>query len=382
MLARTLPAIALLALSSCGHKEEPAAKAKAAPQAPIAVSTTRAANTDWQVTREAVGTIRARITATVSARLMAYVRELRVNTGDTVRAGQTLITLDSKDLDTAVRQAEEAQREARSYEAEVESAIRGAKAQLDLAQVTFNRMKDLSEKKSISNQEFDEAQARFRLAQAGHDTAVSKRKQIEAKVAQASEAVKNAGIFRSYTEITAPFSGTVIEKRVEAGSLATPGAPLLILEQAGAYRLEVPVDESLLAGIRRGQRIEVAVDATDKTLAATVGEIVPFADAASRTITVKLDLPPASGLRTGLSGRAQFRLASAKALTIPESAIQPQGSLQLVFTVDRNHARSRLVTLGERRGGQVQILSGLNEGEQVITPIPPLLADGSPVEVR
>ncbi|MCC6342594.1 MAG: efflux RND transporter periplasmic adaptor subunit [Bryobacterales bacterium] len=368
-----------LTLAGCGGHEEPAKKRPTA--TPMAVTTVTAEGSEWPVVREAVGTVRARVSGSVSSRIMAYAREVRVNQGDRVRAGQLLITLDAKDLDTSVRRAEEARREARSAEAEVESAIRAAKAQLDLAEVTFQRMKDLFDKKSISHQEFDEARARLQLARANHDTAVSRRGQLEAKIEQAEAAVGNASIMRGYAEITAPFAGVVTEKRVEPGNLATPGAPLLIIEQTGSYRLEVPVDESLLPSLRRGQRVEVELDALSRALEAPVAEVVPSVDPATRSVTVKLDLPGLTGLRTGMSGRARFPGAVSKVLALPASAVRQQGSLQFVFVADQGHARGRLVTTGEHRGGLVRILSGLSEGDSYIHPLPPTLIDGAPVEV-
>jgi RND family efflux transporter MFP subunit len=292
------------------------------------------------------------------------------------------LTLDSKELDTAQRQAEEAQREARSAEAEVNAAIAAAKAQLDLTQTTFRRMRELFEKRSISNQEFDEAQAKVRLAEARLEMAQAKRKQLEARISQSGEAVKSAGIMRDYSQVTAPFAGVVTEKRVEPGNLATPGAPLLLIEQAGAFRLEVPVDESLLGGLKRGQRIEVLLEALDRTLMAPVAEIVPVVDAATRSVTVKLDLPAVANLRSGMSGRARFAGGVGRALVAPASAIRSEGSLQTLFVADGGVARSRMVTLGDRRSDQAQVLTGLAEGERVITPIPVALRDGDRVEVR
>ncbi|MBS1824332.1 MAG: efflux RND transporter periplasmic adaptor subunit [Acidobacteria bacterium] len=380
-MKKILPVIGTILLAACGHKEEPAKKA-VTPAPAISVQVAKVAAADWAVAREVVGTVRARNTASVSSRIMAYVREVRASQGDTVRAGQVLITLDSKDLDTAQRQAHEAQREAQSAEAEVESAIRAAKAQRDLTQVTFDRMKGLFEKKSISNQEFDEAQAKLRLAQANVEMAEAKRKQLDARIAQAREQVQIAGIQQAYTQITAPFAGVVSEKRVEPGNLATPGAPLLLIEQTGSYRLEAPLDESLLPTVKRGAAVEVRLEALDRTVRATVSEIVPSIDAATRTVTVKLDLPGVANLRSGMSGRAGFGAGSERVVLVPVSAIRTDGSLQLVFVVDGGIARTRMVTLGERRGDTVRVLSGLNEGEEVVSPIPSDLRDGARAEVR
>ncbi|MBL8176462.1 MAG: efflux RND transporter periplasmic adaptor subunit [Bryobacterales bacterium] len=381
-MKKMLPVVGMVLLAACGHKEEPAKKGAAVVLAPVPVQVAKVAAAEWPTAREVVGTVRARNTASVSSRIMAYVREVRVSQGDVVRAGQVLVTLDSKDLDTAQRQALEGQREAQSAEAEVESAIRAAKAQRELAQVTFDRMKGLFEKKSISNQEFDEAQARLRLAQANVEMAEAKRKQLDARIAQAKEQVQIAGIQQGYAQITAPFAGVVSEKRVEPGNLATPGAPLLLIEQVGSYRLETPLDESLLPSVKRGMAVEVRLEALDKTVRATVSEIVPAIDAATRTVTVKLELPGVGNLRSGMSGRASFGAGAEQVVVTPVAAVRSEGSLQLAFVVDGGVARTRMVTLGERRGDVVRVLSGLKVGEEVVSPIPGDLRDGGRAEVR
>ncbi|MBL8218644.1 MAG: efflux RND transporter periplasmic adaptor subunit [Bryobacterales bacterium] len=376
-----LPVVGMLLLAACGHKEE-AVKKTATPAAAVPVQAAKVSVAEWPTAREVVGTVRARNTASVSSRIMAHVRDVRVSQGDMVRAGQVLVTLESKDLDTAQRQATEAQREARSAEAEVESAIRAAKAQRDLAQVTFDRMKGLFEKKSISNQEFDEAQAKLRLAQAHVEMAEAKRKQVEARIAQAGEQVQIAGIQQGYAQIAAPFAGVVSEKRVEPGNLATPGAPLLLIEQVGSYRLEAPLDESLLPSVKRGTAVEVRLEALDQTVRATVSEIVPAIDVATRTVTVKLNLPGVANLRSGMSGRAGFSAGAARVVVAPVTAVRNEGSLQVAFVVEGGVARTRIVTLGERRGDVVQVLSGLKEGEDVVNPISAELRDGARAEVR
>lgn len=336
----------------------------------------------WPVEREIVGTVQARTTSVLAAKIMAYVREIHVQTGDSFSAGQVLVTLDSKDLDSAVRQAEAARREAESTGAEIQSAIAAAKAQLELAQVTFRRMQDLFEKKSISNQEFDEAQAKLRLAQSNFDQAVSRQAQLKAKLEAAAEAIQSANILRSYTTIAAPFAGIVTERKVEPGNLVTPGAPLLVIEQAGAYRLEVPVEESLALKLRRGQMVTVSLEALGRELPVAISEIVPSVDAASRSVTVKINLPSLTGLRSGMSGRVKFSFESETVLAIPASAVRRLGSLETVFVVEQGVARSRLVTTGEARQGMVRVLTGLKPSEAVIHPLPASLEDGMRVEAN
>ena len=364
-------------LAGCGSK--PSAEKKASEAAPVAVKTVAAAIVETPEVYEATGTVRARTTGQVSAKVMAYVREVKAQVGDRVKAGQLLVVLDDRDLAAGQRQAEAGLNEARQAESEVDNAIAAAKAQLDLTDVTFNRMKGLYETKSISTQEFDDASMKLKVAQANHQMALSKRSQLQARIGQAQEAVQTASIMKSYSDIHAPFSGVVIEKRVEPGNLAAPGQPLLIIEQAGNYRLEASVDESRLGSIRVGQTVSVTLD---RPVEARVSEIVPAVDATSRSFIAKIDLPAMPQLRSGMFGRAAFPLGKRRSLMVPAGAVAEQGQVQSVLVAQDGYARSRMVTLGQRAGDRVEVLSGLTTGEPVIFPRPVGLADGARVEVR
>ncbi len=377
-LVPTLFSAALL-LPGCGS---PAPSETSAPAAPVAVRVIAATPAARPNIYEATGTVRARTSAVISSKVMGYVREVAVAAGDRVREGQLLVALDARDLDAACRQAEAAEAEARSAVPEADNAVAAAQASLNLAQATYKRMKDLFDKDSISNQEFDEATARLKLAQTGHQMAVARRAQLDAKIAQAAQSVASAEIMRGYARLAAPFAGTVTAKSVDPGVLAAPGAPLLTIEREGAYRLEATVEESKLPLIRSGQPVSVVLDGIGRPIEGRVSEIVPAIDAASRSFIVKIDLPAIAQLRSGLFGRARFAFGSRQVLAVPVAAVTERGQLASVFVADGGRARSRFVTLGQHAQDSVEILSGLNPGEQVIFPAPPSLADGAPVEVR
>jgi len=374
-----LASAALLLLTGCGSSAPTETGAR---PSPIAVHAIPAAPAAWPNIYEATGTVRARTSAVISSKVMGYVREVHVATGDHVREGQPLIALEARDLDAAYRQAEAAEAEARSAVPEADNAVAAAQASLNLAQATYKRMKDLFDKDSISNQEFDEATARLKLAQTGHQMAVARRAQLDAKIAQTAQAVASAEITRSYAQLAAPFAGTVTAKSVDPGVLAAPGAPLLTIEREGAYRLEATVEESKLPLIRTGQPVSVALDGIGRPIEGRVSEIVPAIDAASRSFLVKVDLPAIAQLRSGLFGRARFAFGTRQVLSVPAAAVTERGQLASVFVADGGRARSRFITLGQRAQDSVEVLSGLNPGEQVIFPAPPSLADGAPVEVR
>lgn len=370
----------LLALSGCGSGRTHTKAAANSPAVSVQVAEVRIQ--DWPDAYEAMGTVRARSAAVMSSRVMAYVRQVAVQVGDRVREGQELVTLDAQDLDVNVRRAEAADAEVRSSIAEADNGVAGAKANLDLAQSTFKRMEELASKKSISNQEFDEASARLKSAQASYDMARAKRSQLDSRLAQVEQEIRAAGIMRDYTRIAAPFGGVVTARSVEPGNLAAPGAPLLTIEREGIYRLEASVDESKLPFVNVGQTVEVALEALERRLTARVSEIVPAVDAASRAYTVKIDLPALANVRSGMFGRAWFPMASRKVLSVPATAVIERGQLQSVFVTDAGVARNRLITTGKREANALEVLSGLSEGEKVVSPIPSGLEDSSRVEVR
>ena len=162
-----------------------------------------------------------------------------------------------------------------------------------------------------------------------------------------------------------------------------PGQPLLVLDDPRAYRLEAEVGESAVGGVRLGQRVPVVLDSLGRSLEGRVVEIIPAADPASRTVTVKLDLPGDPGLRSGLFGRARFPAGERQALLVPISALTERGQLTAVYVVDgQNIARLRLVTAGARHADRVEILSGLAAGERIVVEGAARVTDGSPVEAE
>lgn len=369
-----------LGLAGCSESPREAVSASKAP--PVAVSVVAVAEQQIPSIYEATGTVRARTSAVIAAKLLGYVREVKVQTGDRVKEGQLLVTLDARDLDVNSRKAEAALDEVRSSIPEADSAVAGAKANLDLAQTTFNRMQELWNKTSISHQEFDEASAKLKSAQSAYEMARARRAQLDAQAARVQQDIRSTEVARSYAEITAPFAGVVTAKSVDPGTLAAPGAPMLTIEREGAYRLEASVDESHLPAIRVGQPVSVKLDGIDRTLDARVSEIVPTVDAASRSYTVKIDLPTVPALRSGAFGRASFTLGSRSPLTIPAGAVTERGQLQSVAVAENGVAHTRLITIGQKVKDQVEVLSGLSAGEKVVFPVPPGLADGAAVEVR
>jgi membrane fusion protein, multidrug efflux system len=379
---RLLPlAVLILMTAGCSQHEARVAAAGAELRASN-VQVEAVADSEIADIYQASGSVRARYSAAIAAKIAANILEVRVQTGDHVQAGQTLIVLDRRDLEANVRRSEAARAEAESAIEETESAIKAARANFELARVTHKRFQDLLANASVSQQELDESEARFRSADATLEMAAAKRRQIEARRSQAEAAIAAANVALDYATLTAPFAALVTERKADPGSLATPGTALLTLEREGNRRLEASIDESRLGLVRVGESVAVEIDGLNRTVSGRVAEVVPSIDAATRSFTVKIDLPALSGLRSGMFGRAEFTAGKRTALLVPQSAVLERGQIRSVYVVEGDTARLRFVTLGERRNGRREALSGLTAGERIIVIPAPLLADGARVAIQ
>ncbi len=144
--------------------------------------------------------------------------------------------------------------------------------------------------------------------------------------------------------------------------------PIFPVEDTHRYRLEVAVNESDVRYARTGEDVPIDVEALGDTgLKGKVVQIVPAADAGSRTFLVKIELPADPRLRSGLFGRAQFSRGKQQVLLIPRSAVVERGQLQGVFVLDQKRvATLRYVTLGKLSGSEIEVLSGLQLGEHFV----------------
>ena len=387
--------ITLAAGAACSRKEDSAAVAPPA-SAPVPVQVAPVASQRVPRTIEPVGTVRARTQVVISARVVAPVVGVHVSEGQRVKRGDLLLTLDDRDVAARLRSAEAAVREARTAVEETERAIAaaeraldGARAQRDLAHATLARYRTLLYWRAAAPQEYDEVAARARAAEAEvarlEETRAgleARRAAVHARIEHAQAEAAAAAVPIGFTRHTAPIDGVVVAKPAELGTLAAPGVALLTVED-GRHRLEVSVEESDLRAIRPGQSTEVAIDGIGSRRSARVTEIVPAADPATRTVTVKIDLPPDPLLRSGLYGRARFVTGEGAVLAMPRRALLERGQLQGVFVADPGGvARFRLIKTGRTLDGAVEVLSGLGEGERVVVDGAERLVDGAPVTVR
>jgi RND family efflux transporter MFP subunit len=177
--------------------------------------------------------------------------------------------------------------------------------------------------------------------------------------------LEEARIQEGFSRIRAAESGVVTEKRIEEGSLATPGTPLLTVEDTSDFQLEAYVDERLSGRVKAGTPVVVVFESPARREPGTVGEVFPAVDPATRTFLVKIRLK-APSLKSGLFGRVLIPEGKKEILLIPQEAVVEKGQLTGVYAVDdRGIMTYRLIKRGRPYGEKVEVLSGLKAGDRI-----------------
>jgi RND family efflux transporter MFP subunit len=339
MKALSALALATLLLPGCGRKPDthPTSQpdlAAAQVQVQTAESKQRA------TTEEVVGTVQAKLHATLEAKLSGRIDKMPVLLGQVVKAGELVARLDAAEIKARMEQAE---------------------AGLQQAERDWKRTSALLDQQAATRSDYDAADSRYRVAKA---------------------AVAEAQAMMGYVEILAPFAGVVTKKWADVGDLATPGKPLIGIEDPSMLQLEADVPDAIASRIQQNARLAIQVDSLKGELAGTVMEIAPTADPASRTFRVKLDLPQTAGLRSGQFARLIVPIGESNSVRVPTSAVVVRGQLEILFVVTNQRAQLHLVKTGRTIGDEVEILAGLNSGESVVVGGAGLLTDGQPVEAK
>ncbi len=343
--------LALLLLAACGGDIEPGRTEAQAPTV-RGLTLARATGSPLAGGEAYVGTVESPDRGVLAARIGGQVASLGAVEGDTVKAGDLLVTLADTTAGDQLRQAEAGLAEARGASA-------AAEARLQLAQSTFERFSRLKAGEAVTPQEFDRVAAELEMARQG----VKAARAAVRGAAATRDAAKTA---QGYTRVTAPYAGVVARRLVEEGSTVMPGTPLLALDREGAWRVRAELPEALTGKVAAGDRFTVEFPALGKNLTAIVAEILPAIDPKSRSFQVKLSLEDGAGLSSGLFARVRAAGGEQASLLVPAAAVVTRGQLTAVYVVEEGLLRYRLVKLGRRLGEQVEILSGLREGETLV----------------
>jgi RND family efflux transporter MFP subunit len=312
----------------------------------------------------ASGKIESVNSANVSTRMMGYVTQLAVKTGQNVTEGQLLVSVNSTDL-----QAKKAQ---------VDAAIQQASSAYANAKKDYERFMQLFKQNSASQKELDDMTTRYEMAQAGLESAQQMKNEVSAQFA--------------YAQIKAPFSGVVTNTFVKEGDMANPGMPLVTLEGGSGKQVTAMVSESEITKIQSGMKATVLVKSLQKEFSGKVIEVSLSAKNTGGQYLVKVNLDnPDDTVLSGMFVNVHFAVESPKNIKenasqkvlIPESALVKQGQLTGIYTVGSgNVAILRWLRIGKTYGNQVEVLSGLSADEPYIVSADGKLYNGAKVSVK
>ena len=335
---RSLPSIlvaAALLFAGCSRHERPAAPVPAA----VNARTARVESAALPLTQTLTATVRPLERATLAARVMGSVTAADFTVGQTVKTGDFLLTLTA---------------------AEVPARLAQARAALAQAEREAARESALVKQNATAADSALAAEDRRRIAAA---------------------AVTEAEALLAYTRVTAPFAGTITQKSVNSGDLATPGTPLLVLEATDRLRAEVQVPETF-STLPLGTAIFVELAPGTAPVSANLVEFSAAADPSTRTRLAKLALPATSAARSGQFIRVLWPVGETTSRLIPSSALTHLGQMERVFVVGAdNRAVLRLVKSGATCADRVEILAGLDDGERGVVAPPASLREGQTLAI-
>jgi RND family efflux transporter MFP subunit len=343
----------VLMMSSCGSEDK---KVVADNSSAILVKINQVATNDNSPFLSVSGKIQASNSADLSTRMMGSVDKVHVNVGDKVSKGQLLVSINNTDL-----QAKRAQ---------INAGITEATIAFNSAKKDFNRFENLFAEKSASQKEMDDMTANFKMSKARLEVAKQMKNEINAQFA--------------YSNITAPFSGVVTRKSVEAGNMANPGMPLISIEEPGNFEVMAMVPETEISEIKNGIAVDVLIKSINKTLKGNVAAISTSSKNTGGQYLVKIAIEKTdANILSGMFTTVQFpieRKAKSEMVLIPTEAIVTNGQLSGVYTVSQtNTALLRWLRLGRTYGNQVEVLSGLNSDEAYIISAEGKLFNGVPI---
>lgn len=367
--------------SGCGDEKTPDGRSpdsERAVNAPVAVATITKAVTF----HDAVGTVKAKTASTISSKVIGTITSVHAETGQEFKKGDLLLVIDPRQVTAQLQQAESALAESRQSRAAAVSARDAAKVTAQLTKATYDRYVKLMTDASASLQEFDEIKAKYHQAEASLTQAEAMLAAAASRVKQADAAVSAAKVSHQDATIHAPYDGVVTAKMVDEGDLATPGMPLLTLEGASGYRVDMVLPEKYIHAISLNQKVKVTIDASKEgALDGTIQAIAPAADDRSHSFLVKVAIPERTTILAGMFARVAIPVETVDRLLIPTGAVIHQGQLTGLFLIDGDQiARFRLIRTGKTSGQSVDVLSGLREGDRYVTAPPPELVDGTRVE--
>ena len=385
-------AVILLAGAGCSKGEK--AEAHSRDGAPKAVQAEAVREASVRRAVDVVGTLAAVDEVTISSEADGKVAKILADLGDRVTTGQLLVQLDNeKQQYTYAQQQASLARTLAQYGApdpehlpELEETPDARRANADLVQATQanDRATELFKRNLISQQALDDAKAALQSKRAMYNSAIQNAKNLRASI-QASEAtMKLAGRQLRDTEIRAPFDGFVQKRFVNMGELVKTQMPVMAIVRLDPLKVTAEIPEKMAPWIHAGQDVDLKVDAyQDRTFAGKVSRLSPAVNTATRAFPFEALVPNRDAiLKPGTFARVHIESGKVDSvLTVPYAALQYRYGVNRVFVVNGDKLAIRELSVGERVGDRIEVMSGVKAGERVAITDVDSLADGAAVSV-
>jgi len=367
----------LLVTGGCSHEE--AGSAEAAASNKVAnVAVTKVVRADLSQGLRIAAEFRPFQEIDVHAKVAGYVKHIDVDLGDRVKKGQTLAVLEVPELHDELNQAAAALRQSQQGVDQAQHELRRAQADYTVAHLTYTRLEEVMKTRPelIAQQDVDDAQGKNEAGEARVEGAKAGRAAAQEHFQEATANRERVQAMFDYTKLTAPFDGVVTWRYADTGAMVAAGTsserqalPVVKLSQNGLLRLDIPVPETNVPAVRLGKKVSVEVQALNKTFEGTVARFADKVDDATRTMMTEVDVPnPRLEIVPGMYAYVSFPVMEKKdALAVPIQAVSREGNKAVAYRVSRDNRIEILpLTIGIETRSQIEILSGLSEGDQVV----------------
>jgi RND family efflux transporter MFP subunit len=375
--------------TSCRRSD--AGKQTREPLAPMHVHTARAAVKPMDRVVVVTGSFHSREQSTLSVKVPGRLEKISVDIGSVVKKGDELARIEPADYELRLKQAEAVLGQARAViglppqgdddrvDIEKTGAIRQAKAVLEEATSNRNRVKQLHADKIAPQSELETVEAAYAVALSKYQDALEEIRGRVALVVQRRAELNLARKQLTDTVTTAPFDGIIHQRMANVGEYVQAGTPLIVIAGVNPLRLRLEVPEREATQVRAGQAVRVTVSGNTNLYTTTIARVSPILIEANRMLLVEADVPATPPLRPGLFAQAEILVSeNDPALCVPADAVASFVGIEKAFVVKDGKALEKSITTGRRRGGVVEVLSGISAGDVVIMN-PSRLRSGQPV---
>ncbi|MDH4183946.1 MAG: efflux RND transporter periplasmic adaptor subunit [Nitrospinota bacterium] len=354
--AATLILTVALAVAACSKKEEAAGGAAGKKPKSTPITAIKAVSSNVSVTQEAIGLIESKAAPFVSAETAGRVEKILVDVGQKVALGQPLAELDKENLTI--------EKSAASADVSRLSALAANQEK------TVERYAQLAKENFVNRAMVDDVQVQLKALQEQLVSARARLARVESDLAK--------------TTITSPAGGRIEQRLVDVGDFVSVGRPVFRIAAAEFLRVVLPFPETVASSLATGQKVKLSSpSAPEITVDGMVAEIRPMISAGARAVELILDVPNPGGWKPGGTVKGVLTMEERQnAVMIPETCVVLRPAGAVAYVVEGGLAKQRVLKLGTRKDGLVEIISGVNDGQLVAMDGAAYLTDNAPVSVR